>query len=73
VFDAAGYGQTGGFARRPALLVVDVTYDFCGDRPEPILQSIERFATEMVKARQHAQANRCAAAQAATPRNPVDN
>jgi maleamate amidohydrolase len=44
VFEAAGYGQTGGFGKRPALLVVDVTYDFCGDRPEPILQSIERFA-----------------------------
>jgi len=44
VFEAAGYGQVGGFGKRPALLVVDVTYDFCGDRPEPILQSIERFA-----------------------------
>jgi maleamate amidohydrolase len=44
VFAAAGYGQTGGFGERPALLVVDVTYDFCGDRPEPILKSIERFA-----------------------------
>jgi maleamate amidohydrolase len=44
VFEAAGYGAKGGFGQRPALLVVDVTYDFCGDRPdEPILQSIERF------------------------------
>jgi maleamate amidohydrolase len=43
VFEAAGYGQRGGFGERPALLVVDVTYDFCGDRPEPILESIKRF------------------------------
>jgi len=43
VYDKAGYGQTGGFGQRPALLVGDVTYDFTGDRPEPILESIEKF------------------------------
>jgi nicotinamidase-related amidase len=43
VFAEAGYGQRGGFGERPALLIVDVTYDFCGDRPEPILESIKRF------------------------------
>ena len=43
VFEAAGYGQRGGFGERPAVLVVDVTHDFCGDRPEPILESIKRF------------------------------
>lgn len=43
VFAEAGYGQTGGFGQRPALLVVDVTYDFCGDRSEPIRDSIRRF------------------------------
>jgi nicotinamidase-related amidase len=43
VFEAAGYGQRGGFSEHPAVLVVDVTYDFCGDRPEPILESIKRF------------------------------
>ena len=43
VFAEAGYGKTGGFGKRPALIVVDVTYDFCGDRPEPILESIQRF------------------------------
>ena len=44
VFAEAGYGQIGGFGRRPALLVVDVTYDFCGDQPgEPILDSIQKF------------------------------
>src|SRR5438270_750136 len=30
VFAEAGYGKTGGFGQRPALIVVDVTYDFCG-------------------------------------------
>jgi len=43
VFAEAGYGKIGGFGERPALIVVDVTYDFCGDRPEPILESIQRF------------------------------
>ena|SRR5579875_996481 len=43
VFEEAGYGVLGGWGARPALLVVDVTYDFCGDRPEPILDSIQKF------------------------------
>ncbi len=40
---AAGYGAKSGFGERPALLVVDMTYNFCGDRPEPILASIKRW------------------------------
>jgi nicotinamidase-related amidase len=43
VFAAAGYGAPQGFGKRPALLVVDVNYFFCGDRPEPILASIKRW------------------------------
>lgn len=43
VVEAAGYGTLAGFGERPALLVVDVSYGFTGDRPEPILQSIERW------------------------------
>jgi maleamate amidohydrolase len=43
VFAAAGYGARGGFGKRPALLVVDVSWAFCGDRPEPILESIKRW------------------------------
>lgn len=43
VFEAAGYGKKGGFGQSPALLVVDVNYNFVGDRPEPILESIKRF------------------------------
>jgi nicotinamidase-related amidase len=43
VFGAAGYGIRAGFGKRPALLVIDVSYAFCGDKPEPILESIKRW------------------------------
>ena len=43
VFATAGYGARAGFGKRPALLVIDVNYNFCGDRPEPILESIKRW------------------------------
>ena len=43
VFQASGYGARGGFGQRPALLVVDVNYAFCDERPLPILESIKRW------------------------------
>jgi maleamate amidohydrolase len=44
VFSAAGYGARAGFGQRPALLVIDVSYAFAGDKPgEPILESIKRW------------------------------
>jgi len=43
VFAAAGYGARQGFGKRPAILVIDVNYAFCGDKPEPILESIKRW------------------------------
>ena len=43
VFAAAGYATRQGFGQRPAIMVVDVNYAFCGDRPEPILESIKRW------------------------------
>jgi nicotinamidase-related amidase len=43
VFASAGYGARAGFGKRPALLVIDVNYNFCGDKPEPILESIKRW------------------------------
>ena len=43
VFKTSGYGARGGFGKRPALLVIDVNWAFCGDRPEPILDSIKRW------------------------------
>lgn len=44
VFEKGGYGKRQGFGKRPALLVIDITYNFTGDKPEPILESIERFS-----------------------------
>jgi maleamate amidohydrolase len=43
VFAAAGWGARAGFGERPAIMVIDVNYNFCGDRPEPILESIKRW------------------------------
>src|SRR3954470_23375360 len=43
VFAAGGFGSRQGFGKRPAILVIDVNYNFCGDRPEPILESIKRW------------------------------
>lgn len=43
VIEAAGYGARAGLGKRPALLVVDMTYNFCGDRPEPVLESVKRW------------------------------
>src|SRR5262249_51145137 len=43
VFATSGYGARQGFSKRPALIVIDVNYAFCGDKPEPILESIKRW------------------------------
>src|SRR6195256_4764504 len=43
VFAAGGFGARAGFGKRPALLVIDVNWAFCGERPEPILDSIKRW------------------------------
>lgn len=43
VYAAAGYGERVGLGKRPAVLVVDVTYNFVGVKPEPILDSISKF------------------------------
>ncbi len=43
VFAKAGFGKRAGFGQRPAVLVIDVNYAFVGDRPEPILKSVERY------------------------------
>lgn len=44
VFRTSGFGAKAGFGKRPALLVIDVSYGFAGDRPEPILDSIKRWS-----------------------------
>lgn len=43
VFAASGYGAHQGFGKRPALIVIDVNYNFVGDRREPILDSIKTW------------------------------
>jgi maleamate amidohydrolase len=40
---ASGYGARAGFGTRPSLVVIDVNYNFTGDRSEPILESIRRW------------------------------
>jgi nicotinamidase-related amidase len=40
VFALSGHGQAMGWGRRPALLIVDTTVNFIGDRPLPVLESI---------------------------------
>ena len=43
IMNQAGYGERIGLGAHPAILVIDMTYNFVGDRPEPILKSIEKF------------------------------
>jgi nicotinamidase-related amidase len=43
VFEAAGWGRRAGLGSRPVVMVIDVNYNFVGDRPEPILESIKRW------------------------------
>jgi nicotinamidase-related amidase len=43
--DKAVFAAHVGFGKRPALLVIDVNWAFCGERPEPILDSIKRWRT----------------------------
>ena len=45
VMQASGFGATMGFGKRPALLVIDVSYAFCGDKREPILEAIKKWRT----------------------------
>ena len=45
VFALSGFGKKAGLGQRPALLIIDVNYNFTGDKPEPILESVKRFRT----------------------------
>jgi nicotinamidase-related amidase len=42
-YATAGYGKRQGLGDHPALIVIDVTYEFIGDKPEPVLESIKRW------------------------------
>src|SRR5690348_4516650 len=43
IFAESGYGMRQGFGKRPALIIVDINYNFVGDRREPIEDSVKRF------------------------------
>ena len=43
VLDACGYGRVRGLGARPALIVIDMNYNWVGDRREPVLESIKRI------------------------------
>ena len=43
VYRKARYGRPRGFGARAALLVVDMEYNFTGERPEPVLDAIDAF------------------------------
>ncbi|MEJ1158416.1 isochorismatase family protein [Prosthecomicrobium sp. N25] len=43
VFAAGGFGAKGGFGKRPAFLIIDVSWAFCGEKSEPILDSIKKW------------------------------
>ena len=43
VYPKTGYGGRVGFGARPAVLVIDVSYSFCGDEPLPLLEAIEVY------------------------------
>lgn len=43
VFKASGYQQRMGFGGRPALVIIDASINFTGERPEPILDMIKKW------------------------------
>ena len=42
VLRLSGYGTRQGLGEKPAVLVVDVTYNFTGERSEPIVDAVRR-------------------------------
>jgi nicotinamidase-related amidase len=46
IFQLAGYGKRGGFGTRPALFIIDVQYNFCGDEPgEDHREGLKKYRT----------------------------
>jgi nicotinamidase-related amidase len=43
LFAKAGWGARVGIGARPAIVVIDVNLNFCGDRRRPISDSVDRF------------------------------
>jgi maleamate amidohydrolase len=40
-----GYGARQGWGKRPALLIIDTNYEFCGHASEPLLEVIRKWPT----------------------------
>src|ERR1700749_1846909 len=40
-----GFGAKQGFGKRPAILVIDVNYAFCGDKRESIFEAVKTWPT----------------------------
>ena len=46
IYGLSGYGKRGGFGTRPALFIIDVQYNFCGDAPgETQKEGIKKYRT----------------------------
>lgn len=46
IFKLSGYGKRGGFGDRPALFIIDVQYNFCGDVPgQSHQEGIKKYRT----------------------------
>ncbi|MGB3067451.1 MAG: isochorismatase family protein [Ottowia sp.] len=45
VFKASGYGALASWGKRPALLVIDVSYAFAGESAMPIMEAIKKWRT----------------------------
>lgn len=43
VFGMSGHGSRSGLGERPVVLVIDVNYAFCGDKDEPITESVKTW------------------------------
>ncbi len=43
IYQRAGFLREFQLGARPALLVIDAQYNFCGDRPEPVAESAARY------------------------------
>ena len=44
-YNAAGFGRSSGFGKRPALLIIDVQYRTVGTTPKPFWEAIKEFPT----------------------------
>lgn len=43
VFGLSGHGSRSGLGERPVVLVIDMNYAFCGDKDEPITESVKTW------------------------------